>query len=67
MTRKMFYLAGFYINLCTIHFFELFVKYLNSTKTAAAGKKLAVGIQSTALAISLRPKLWFEAKHTLLL
>ena len=66
MTRKMFYLAGFYINLRTIHLFDLFVKYLNSTKQAAAGKKLPVGFQSAALAISLKPKLWFEAKYTLL-
>ena len=40
VTQKMCHLAGFYINLSTIHFCEMFVKYSNSTKKMTPGKKV---------------------------
>ena len=39
MTRRMCYLVAFYINLSTIHFFEVFVKWLNSAKKMTPGKR----------------------------
>ena len=58
--QKLCYSVGFYINLCTIYFYDLFAKYRNVTKNIASGKMVEEILQSQALAKSLRLPL---AKH----
>ena len=45
VTNKFFFSAGFYITLCTIHFYDLFAKYQNSMKNTASGKKIVNKLQ----------------------
>ena len=55
VTRKLCYVAGFYINLCTIHFFDQFASYRNLAKNTASEKMEVNSLQPKALAKSLRP------------
>ena len=42
------------LNLCAIHFYDWFAKYGKSTKNIGSSKKVVEGLQSTAVAASLR-------------
>ena len=57
VTQKSCYSAAFYINLCTIHFYNYFAKYRNLVKNIASGKIVVDSPDLKALANSLRPRL----------
>ena len=57
VTPKLCCSAGFYINLCTIHFYDFFAKYRNLTKNIASEKVVVESLQSEPLAKRLRPAL----------
>ena len=43
VTQKLCWSAGSYINLCTIHFYDLFANYQNLAKNIASGKENGSG------------------------
>ena len=51
VTQKLCFSAGFYINLCTIHFYDLFAKYRNSTNHNAPGNKALEDLQSITVTL----------------
>ena len=57
VTQKLCYSAGFYINLSTIKFYDLFAKYRNLSQNIASKKMVAESLQSKALANGLRQPL----------
>ena len=48
--QNLCYSVGFYINLCTIHFYDLLAKHQNTTKNVVSGKKVVKSPHSTARA-----------------